>query len=464
MLKDKKLLDECRAAWDTLSAFRARRLRCRDFAAGRQWGDTVRFPDGRLLSEGRSFEEGGRIPVTNNLIRRVITQYAGKYRQLRSGGGSPGLDRAPGELDENDVRGFQEFLISGMALQRVGCGEKWLPKAASVCISPERVFFSRFSQPDASDWRFIGLLHDLSLAGVMMDFSGGRIPGAEVIMNAYRSGCRRRSNLCRPDGTGFDYCDSSDGLVRVIEVWRKAPQRVVSVFDPESGHCLTGVGAPGCDKALEEANAARAGRSKQPFDWTAEAADCIEHTLMLTDGMVLAREYLPADAPIPLVVRLYSMIDGEVSSTVESMIDQQKFINRLVMLLDDTLASAAKGVLLFPSDQLPEGLTWRDLRRLWSSPGAIIPFRRTSRHVQPRQVTSAGTSAGAAELLRTQLALFDEISGTGSDSSDSRATGADMLRLQQDRAAVAMLDVLSAYNEFICRRNALMDRLKGGEK
>ena len=101
MTEDKRLIKECREAWDSLGWFRRRRRRCKDFAYGRQWGDTVRLPSGRIVSEERHMIENGRMPVTNNLIGRMIKQMVGYYRHMTAGdgGGGDGGVRLAGRFD-----------------------------------------------------------------------------------------------------------------------------------------------------------------------------------------------------------------------------------------------------------------------------------------------------------------------------------------------------------------------------
>ena len=80
----------------------------------------------------------------------------------------------------------------------------------------------------------------------------------------------------------------------------------------------------------------------------------------------------------PFVIKLYPLTDGEVHSVVEDIIDTQKHVNRLISLLDQVMRSSAKGVLLFPETALPDGWTWEDARRCWSSSNGLLPYRSAS--------------------------------------------------------------------------------------
>ena len=169
----------------------------------------------------------------------------------------------------------------------------------------------------------------------------------------------------------------------------------------------------------------------------------------------------------PFVLRFYPMIDGEVHSLVEDVVHQQKYVNRLISLLDHIISSSAKGVLLYPADQLPDGFTWRDLRRIWSTPNGIMPYKRTARGVSPEQVhTGSAVGAGAADMLRTQLQLFEEISGsTGAlRGSSASAAGEGMFRAELENATVSLLDVLAAFRAFVRQRDEVMEAMKEYER
>ena len=58
--KDKMLLTQASDAWQSVELFRRRRRRYKDFAYGRQWSDTIRDTQGRIVSEEQDMLENGR--------------------------------------------------------------------------------------------------------------------------------------------------------------------------------------------------------------------------------------------------------------------------------------------------------------------------------------------------------------------------------------------------------------------
>ena len=89
--KDKMLLTQASDAWQSVELFRRRRRRYKDFAYGRQWSDTIRDTQGRIVSEEQYMLENGRLPITNNLIRQLVKSIVGRYRYITSEGAERGV-------------------------------------------------------------------------------------------------------------------------------------------------------------------------------------------------------------------------------------------------------------------------------------------------------------------------------------------------------------------------------------
>lgn len=458
MTTDKYLIRQARRAWDDAAPLRVARRRLKAFAYGRQWGDTTVTPDGRRLTEEQRAREEGSIPVTNNIIRRMVKSIIGHYRHLaaaetRQSGeaGSAETSAAFSPFAERDARALEELLISGVAVQRVG------GRADIVNVSPERFIFRRFLRTDGSDCRLLGMLHDIPLDEVLRRFSDRSPDKALRIKDAYRDaagGAAAPFPLLSAAPAAAFATPTMPGTVRVVEVWEHACVELLRVHDPEKADYSI-VPADRYDE-LRRAADRRVKKGRAPLKISYDVAQAWIGRWMTPEGLVLASEEA---AHHPFVMRFYPMIDGEVHSAVEDVIDQQKLINRLVSTLDRIIAATAKGVLLYPADQLPDGFTWKDVRRIWSNPSGILPFKRTSSTLMPHQVNTTGTGSGANELLRTQLELFDEISGaTGAFRGRSdTAAGEGMLRAEMENSLISMLDILNSFHEFIVARDTLVN-------
>ncbi|MCM1291921.1 MAG: hypothetical protein NC201_07905 [Prevotella sp.] len=442
----KQLLDTARDAWTSLHAFREKRTRCKNFTFGRQWGDVKRLSDGRKITEEASWLDQGRMPVCNNLIRPLVKSIVGRWR----------FDKNDSDdCRQNDARTFEEFLISGMAVQRID------PEQGEILnVSPERVFFHRFSQADASDCTFIGMLHDMHPSEVVSRFVP-QSPADFEKLAAHLCDCGNDSWYgavpsipCAAAKTDF-FNPDTNGTWRVIETWKLEHIPFVRLHDPLRGEYSEAEWTEQTMTRLYDFNAKRRKMHKEQIRWMLDLRQTWHCVWLAVDGTVLADCY--ADRH-PFVVSLYPMVDGEVHSLVEDVIDQQKSVNNLVMLLEDVLRASAKGVVLFPADQLPRGMSWQDVRKIWSQPGGIIPFRRTSKNIMPYQLNNSGSLAGAGELLETQMRMFNEITGTNASSrgAASTAKGAEMMTRELEQASVSIYDLLASFEEFVARRNHLL--------
>lgn len=448
MRREKQLLDNALEAWTSLDEFRRRRRRCKDFTFGRQWSDRHRLSDGRVVSEEAGWLDRGRVPLCNNLIRQLVKSIVGRWRHLQR-------DEKVGVATDIDARTFEEFLISGCAIQRVERG-KISP------VGPARVFFRRFERSDGDDCSFVGMLHDMRPAEVLRRFSAGDAVRFGEIHALYQGAASENSSL-RLNASASPCCGAesdffhamSPGMWRVIEVWRRGCTPVLRIHDPERGAYATGDYDEETLRRIGEMNARRRKRGGKELRWYPDLDDGWEYFWLAPGSEVLA--YGKGESH-PFVMALYPMVDGEVRSLVDDVIDQQKYVNNLVMLLDDVLRASAKGIVLFPTDQLPRGMTWNDVRRIWAQPGGILPFRRTSKNIMPYQLNTSGTVSGATEMLQTQLKLFDEISGTNASSrgSGSTAKGAEMMARELEQATVSVYDLLSTFRGFTERRDEML--------
>ncbi len=414
-------------AWSSAADFRSRRERYKRFTYGDQWCDAVPDGHGALITERESIERSGKRPYTNNLIRRLVKSVVGRYRTDAAEKGLYGGDiadaAARNALAELDARLLEEFLISGCAVQRIVDERRWGGRGVWVDnVDPRRFFVNKFHDPRGWDVDMAGMLHDMTFAELVNRFGMGDRRRVEKIRRLYDSNSGDRAYAgATALGTAetmndFFIADSPDRL-RVIEVWtfdsRPAPRGASLRF---AWHCR----------------------------------------MFAPDGTVLA-EY---DSPCrhgahPFAIKFYPLTDGEVHSFVEDVLDQQKFINRLIVTLDHIVACSAKGVLLFPVDQLPKNVSWNDVAATWAQADGIIPVtgRGTT---MPQQVNSGGANSGAYQLLQLQMRLFEEVSGVGDalmGRSDGSARGAEMLDAQVRNATIALADLFESFSAFAAARN-----------
>lgn len=415
-------------AYIAAEPLRRARRRHKRYTYGDQWSDIIDDPASGPVPERTLIERSGRRPQTNNLIRRLVKSIVGRYRTSAAEDSrytsDPTSVDVRNSLPELDARLLEEFIISGCAIQRIVAEPRFRGDGVWIDnVDPRAFFANKFCDPRGWDIELIGMLHDMTFPELVNRFAGGKTAREEELRRLYAP----ESAPDMPDmtigealdGGGSFYRSADPNRFRVIEVWS---------FD-----------------ARKDADPDCASRS---FAW---------HCRWLApDGTVLSEYDSPyAHRSHPFAVKFYPLTDGEIHSFVEDVIDQQKAINRLMVQIDHIMATSAKGVLLFPLDQKPADIDWRDISERWAQPDGVIPV--TGRGAQmPSQVVTNTSSTGAYQLLQLQMKLFEDVSGVSEALLGKGLTGArgsELYESQLRNATVALADLFDSFSSFIEERN-----------
>lgn len=429
MTDTKMLLKSACKAWSAAADFRARRLRYKKYTYGKQWCDAVPY-QGHYVEEWQLIEANGKKPLTNNLIRQIVKTVIGRFRAiaeengLYEGGDAFITDNA---LPELDSRLLEEFLISGCAVQRVGRDSRFF-KSGTVIenVNPQSFFVNGYRDPLGRDIELIGMLHDMSFAEVAGRFGRGDRRTIRQLKAIYNAPTGERvfsaGRILGDDEGSPDFFFAPDGKCRVIEVWtldyRPAPAGKTVALRPDD------------------------------FVWRCR--------WLAPDGTLLAEHgSARTGGRHPFVVKLYPLTDGEIHSFVEDVIDQQRYVNRLIVMMDHILASTAKGVLLFPVEQLPKDSDWSSVAEAWARCDGVIPITGAGPQM-PTQVVTTGAGNGAYQLLSLEMDLMEKISGVSEALAGrqvSPATGVSLYESQIRNATIALADLLETFVSMIKTRN-----------
>lgn len=443
-------------AWLKFADLRQRRERYKNFTYGRQWGDIILDSDGRAISEEELASRNGRKPLTNNMIRQMVKCVIGRYRDQRAqraahSDNSIAKAYRVNQLNELDCRTLEEFLISGCAIQRVVNERRPMGSGTWVDnVSPRRFFINSITDIRGWDTELIGMLHDMSLAEVLMRFSRGDAATADRLKAIYRD----TKSTEMTDG----FFTAPAGRCRVVEVWTLESSEAVECHDPETG-TMTRVATEAID-SLKKENRQRQAATRTPLKWR-RATDVQWHCRYISPRGDLLHERhsrLPSGEH-PFIVKLYPLVDGEIHSFVEDIIDQQKYVNRLITLIDHMMSTSAKGALLFPYRQKIDNMSWEDIGRQWSSCDGIIPYDPRIGEPVPQQIVSHGGDIGAYDMLDLEMKLFRDISGVSealSGHGNSGAKGNSMYENQVHNATISLADILETFRGFIEWRDRMM--------
>lgn len=451
---NEEALEQARACYGALGAFRRDRERNKRFNYGEQWGDRLEI-DGHELSEGEYMGQHGAVPLKNNMIRRLVRNVIGVYSQQCNEPRCVARDAAEqplastmtmllkynaelNRLEALYARTLEEFMISGMAVHRKWYGAR---QGRVDCwtdfVSPAN-FFVDVSMRDFRAWdcTCVGQIHDAGFGEVCSQFARSASDMADL-RKVYGGG---------------------EGRCRVIELWRKEYRPGYVVHDPAAG--TVRVIAPGAIAAVEAENRrrCRSGRPQINAKW--QMAQTWRYYFMSPDGHVLAEGDTPyAHGGHPFVMKAYPMIDGEVHAFVSDVIDQQKYTNRLITTYDWIIRSSAKGVLLIPEDCIPRGSSPADFADVWSRFNGVLLYKPSMHGDVPRQVASNSTNIGITDLLNLQLKFFEDISGVNGALEGKLANASMSAALygqQTQNATTALRDLLGTFDEFT-RDAAYMD-------
>lgn len=432
-------------AWWGLDAFRAERERCKRYVYGEQWDDLVETPQG-CMTERQILREQGQEPLRNNILRRILRNVVGLYRaQYRVPLLNPKGSRLRGSalkeenrrrsewfaenrMEELAPRLLEEFLISGLVAVKVA-GRKILS------VNPENFFFhSDGYDPRGGDVDMIGETHRVSFGTLLGKFC--RTP----------DDCRRIREIYGPALRRPEEC-------RLTEVWT-LESRLFALIHDEAASTLR----------LEEIAETCCQSPDRSALFTKTAWRCRWYA---HDGTLL-REEGPQERH-PYVFKCYPFIDGEIHSYISDIIDQQRYVNRLITLYDFIMRSSAKGVLLFPDESLPRGMDLQEVADEWSRFNGVIPYRAKPGLPMPTQVSANSANIGITDLLKIEMQMLEDISGvspTLQGKLQTNSTSGTLFAQQNAAAQTSLLDVLSSFTDFLrqlaCRRPASAPSAQGG--
>ncbi len=479
------ILLQAQYCWNNLDSFRKERDRNKKYTYGDQWSDYITGDDGKQIKESDYIKSQGSVPLKNNLIRRLVRTVMGVYRGQSKEPTCTARDRDEQRLGETmsialqcnyqlnrmqEVNGrtFEEFLISGAAFQKESYG--WRNNKMDCwtdIVSSNHIFFDS-AMKDVRHWdcSFIGEIHDITFEELCAQFAKGP-NDYQKLKDIYTRASNREylQSFAEKFGKGrlenIDFLNPYDiTMCRVIEVWRKEQKPRFRCHDYLNGDYYK-------DEISNEKNIIAENNSRIREGLEAgmdkDEIPLIEYEWFMDDywyfrfltpfGQVLSEGETPfKHKSHPYVLKLYPFIDGEVHSFVADVIDQQRYVNRLIMLNDWIIKSSAKGVLLFPEEMLPEDMTMEDVAEEWARFDGVIAYKPKPGTVAPQQIASNSTNIGTHEMLQLQMNLMEDVTGvTGAlqGKPGYSGTSAALYSQQMQNASSSLLDLLESFSGFV---------------
>ena len=478
------VLMQAQTAWDNMSKFRKERERNKRYTYGYQWDDVIKA-DGKTMTEEEYIKSQGNVPLKNNIIRRLVRTILGVYRSQSKEPTCTARDRDEQKLGETMstilqcnmqlnrmqdlyARTMEEFLISGFIVHR-----KWFGWRNDKCdcwtdyVQPNNFFIDN-NMRDFRGWdvSLLGEVHDVSFETLTQQFASTPEDYAKL-RSIYASAHNRHSLAQNANYFGYHRIENYDFLFtsdptrcRVIEVWRKETKPRYRCHDYNNGDIYK-IEIEDYDEMVGSVNARRLqnglaqgmAREDIPMIEAKWFVDDYWYYYYLTPfGDILREGETPYDHKgHPYVFKAYPFIDGEIHSFVADVIDQQRYVNRLITLNDWIMRASAKGLLIFPEDCLPKGMDISEIADEWSRFNGVIVIRKGAKQL-PQQVANNATNIGITELLNLQLKLVEDISGVnGSLQGKPGYSGmsASLYSQQTQNATTSLLDLLDSYSTFV---------------
>lgn len=486
-----RLLDKCARMYDALATFREKRERCWRYAVGDQWSDKIVDPDDpqhRLVTEGEYIKRQGKLPLKNNVITPLIKSTLGIYRGNKKEPIAICRDRDEAKLgdmmsialqyvyqcnqmDELNARELQESLSSAMFLAYVGYEWNDDRKRYEVFCRNEdqnRVFFNGdVDDPRFRDLTTIGFIRDMDIDALVQKFAGSRLD-AERIRNEYKYVDQFLQNYLesldtRKRVTSF-YVPQNTAKCRVIEVWTKETKERLRCHDVMNGEVFVCE----CDEKAEidRINAERKaqyvaqGMSEEDAplivdEWFIDRYWYVRYLSPL--GEVICEKRSPfTHGSHPYVLKVYPMIGGESHSFVDEIIDQQRYVNRYITMMDYITGASAKGMLLIPDGSLPDNMDVKDLMREWSKPDSAMVYKWKAGMPTPTHISASGVQSSHIEMLNIQLKMLEDISGVHAamqGQAPNSGTPSSLYAMQAQNSSNNLTDFISWFDTCVSDRD-----------
>lgn len=482
-----QLLTRAENAWQALYDLRKRRERNINYCFIDQWSDWVYDEKGKLVRESsRIAKRTGGVALQNNHLIKIVHSLSGLYSKQSTEpvcfARSPNCDEKADVMTnalqanwQNNmmpdilVSEMEEMLYGGMSVVM----EEWttingVEDAYTFVIEPSHFYFeSAGIDPLHRDVELIGHFEDYSLGALAARFARSKYDykQLEYIYAPYIA--RQQSIL--PNGQQTDklkdpYWDVSDrDMCRVYHVWTKEHKlryRCKDIMDfdqplyriePEQLPLVTAEN----EARIAQAEAAGMAREDVPLIEYMPVFDTYWHYQALAPGGLILEEY---DSPYehgshPYTFKIYEYINGDVIPYMSPVIDQQRYINRLVTLFDIVIQASAKGITMIPKSCVPNNMSEAEFARSIRETGNFIFYDdKDGRSMnKPEVVVSNTNMTGITDMLQLQLGFIPDITSVSEALQGKTAksgTSASRYALESQNSTTSVSALLLKFGSF----------------
>lgn len=501
---DTELYARCEQAFNNGEDIRRNYERIHTYVFEDQWGDVIHWKGGEI-TEREYIQRKGNVPLQNNIMISIQNSIVGLYTKQS---GEPNCfavrrdaqwlsDMMTATIQKNWQntgqllmlkKAFGEYLDGGVAIARETIKEVNGQKYAwTDHISLNHAFWEAGDDVRMSDLRLIGVLHEVAPGELYGQFCNKQYGWTVEEINRvfdiedtdghryYRSAGIQHNDRQKLDYISFD-SPSDNSLCRLIEVWTKETKTRYKCHDPLAQNAdeveyRVEVKDIAFVKAQNEMRIQQYLEVGVPEEeWALIEYELIEdeywfYTFMAPDGTVIADGETPYEFKShPFTITLYPYVNAEVHPFMGNIIDQQRYINRLIIMHDMAARSAAKGLTIFPIENIPDGMSKEDVAEEMTEYDGLL-FIQTNKlnpNLRPEVITASAVQIGTQELLQMELNLARDITNvSGALQGKTPSAGTSAARYNQEtQNATTSLEALmhdfTSFTESIARKKCMM--------
>jgi hypothetical protein len=451
------------------------------YTFGNQWGDRI-IDDGKSITEEQLIKNQGNIPLKNNLIRGTIKSVVGIFSSAQTEPVCYARDRDQqnkGEIMSNTLQynyqlnklwgldrlQLMYFMCTGLVNFKSGWGLREGKQDVFTDTPNYNDFFFDNHMKDSRHWdcHLVGEIHELSLNSVMAKFSDGSKEQALKIKSLYNvtetQTIQFLENLTRDYKRHTNFFIPKDyTMCRVIEIWRKESKERYLVKDRLKGELYKVEIEQEKELILENkkrvAEQSSMGVAQEnmkliEYEWILD--EYWYYYFLTPTGDVLKEGETPYwHESHPYSFKIYPFYNGRVYPFVSDYIDQQRHINRIIMMQDLISKTSAKGVLMFPEECKPDNLSMDDISEAWAQHDGMIYYKSSPTREVPHQIINNSTDPGLLNMLNIQLKMFQDVSGIQGalqGQQPTAGTPASLFMQQTQNAQTALIDLFESFKE-----------------
>lgn len=500
---DYELLQHCRQAWMKKDDVRKIRDRVKEYTYSDQWGDIIHYRHGNI-TERKYIQLKGNVPLQNNIMISILNSIVGLYAKqsgepncfaVRKNGQalsdmmSATMQTSWTKTYMHDVlkNAFEDFLVGGVAVSRETYEERnGHTDAWTDIINPNYAFWEAGTDARMTDMRLVGALYDVAPGDLYSKFCNKKygwtikeinevfgIDGTDT-HRFYRSSGLQQNETNSLSSISFDH-PTDESLCRLIEVWTKETKTRYQCYDPlaENGDEVEFRIELKDKWRIDEINRLRIEQCKQEGlpeeEWPLITIEQIEdkywyYTYMAPDGTVIAEGENPYESKDqPFTIKLYPYVNSEVHPFMGNIIDQQRYINRLIIMHDMAARSAAKGITIFPLECKPEEMSKEDIAEEITEFDGLLFFEtnKMNPNLRPEIISHGAVQLGTQELLQMEINLARDItnvSGALQGKTPSAGTSAARYMQEAQNSTTSLESIMqdfASFSEQIARKKCM---------